>query len=206
MSEPMPMRTAPIVDSSLHGATIAVLREHGWEGLTLERVAAAAGRARSTLWRQGLTREALVGALVGELAADFRDTMYPILTGGGTGRDRLERGLVALCELLDRHLPLMVATDEAFHQDTAPGQPPDYLHPFIQFLREGAADGSLAPGEDVVETADVAFNAVAWTYVHLRGRHGWPAERATTRVVGLVLDGVGGPAPANADTRRRERP
>jgi AcrR family transcriptional regulator len=200
MSEALPVqsRSAPAVDDGLRRATIEVLRERGWEGLTLERVAGVAGRARSTLWRQGLTLEVLVGALVGELAADFRDTMYPILTSGGTGRDRLERGLVALCELLDRHLPLMLATDEAFHQDTAPGQPPDYLHPFIQFLREGAADGSLAPGDDVVTAADVAFNAVAWTYVHLRGRHGWPVEKARSRVVGVVLNGaVGAPADSN---------
>jgi AcrR family transcriptional regulator len=200
MSEALPVqfRSAPAVDDGLRLATIEVLRERGWEGLTLERVAGVAGRARSTLWRQGLTLDVLVGALVGELAADFRDTMYPILTSGGTGRDRLERGLVALCELLDRHLPLMLATDEAFHQDTAPGQPPDYLHPFIQFLREGAADGSLAPGDDVVTAADVAFNAVAWTYVHLRGRHGWPVEKARSRVVGVVLNGaVGAPADSN---------
>jgi AcrR family transcriptional regulator len=200
MSEALPVqsRSAPAVDDGLRRATIEVLRERGWEGLTLERVAGVAGRARSTLWRQALTLEVLVGALVGELAADFRDTMYPILTSGGTGRDRFERGLVALCELLDRHLPLMLATDEAFHQDTAPGQPPDYLHPFIQFLREGAADGSLAPGDDVVTAADVAFNAVAWTYVHLRGRHGWPVEKARSRVVGVVLNGaVGAPADSN---------
>jgi AcrR family transcriptional regulator len=131
--------------------------------------------------------------------------MYPILTTGGTGRDRLERGLVALCELLDRHLPLMLATDEAFHQETAPGQPPDYLHPFIQFLREGAADGSLAPGDDVVEAADVAFNAVAWTYVHLRGRHGWPADKAAGRVVSVVLDGLAAAPPPNVGKRRKER-
>lgn len=187
----MHTRSALAVDDGLRRATIEVLRERGWDGLTLERVARVAGRARSTLWRQGLTLETLVGALVGELAADFRDTMYPILTADGTGRDRLARGLVALCELLDRHLPLMLATDEAFHQDTAPGQPPDYLHPFIQFLREGAADGSLAPG-DVVTAADVAFNAVAWTYVHLRGRHGWPAQKAQDRVVGVVLNGLAG--------------
>jgi AcrR family transcriptional regulator len=205
MKEPLPVqsRSAPAVDEGLCRATIEVLRERGWEGLTLERVAVAAGRARSTLWRQGLTLEVLVAALVGELAADFRDTMYPILTAGGTGRHRLERGLVALCELLDRHLPLMLATDEAFHQDTAPGQPPDYLHPFIQFLREGAADGSLVPGDDVVTAADVAFNAVAWTYVHLRGRHGWPAEKAQSRVVGVVLNGLAG-VPAGSD-RRKER-
>jgi AcrR family transcriptional regulator len=179
-----------VVEQELRQATIAVLREQGWDGLTLERVAQSAGRARSTLWRQGLTLEALVGSLVGELAADFRSSMFPILTTHGSGRDRLERGLVALCELLDRHLPLMLATDEAFHQETAPGQPPDYLHPFIQFLREGEADGSLVPGGDVVEAADVAFNAVAWTYVHLRGRHDWPAKQATARVVGVVLDGL----------------
>ena len=197
MDESATLQDSRIVSQEIHGATIAVLRERGWDGLTLERVAEAAGRARSTLWRQGLTRDVLVTALVGELAADFRETMFPILTTGGTGRDRLERGLVALCELLDRHLPLMLATDEAFHQDTAPGQPPDYLHPFIQFLREGAADGSLDPGDDLVETANVAFNAVAWTYVHLRGRHGWPAERTTSCVVDVVLHGL-------ATDRRKE--
>lgn len=191
----MQVRTT-VVDEELRRATIAVLREQGWDGLTLERIAQAAGRARSTLWRQGLTIDALVGSLIGELAADFRSSMFPILTTHGTGRDRLERGLVALCELLDRHLPLMLATDEAFHQETARGQAPDYLHPFIQFLREGDADGSLVPGDEVVEAADVAFNAVAWTYVHLRGRHGWPAERATIRVVGIVLDGLAAPGHA----------
>src|SRR5947208_16201452 len=94
----------PNVDEELRRATIAVLRERGWDGLTLGRVAEAAGRARSTLWRQGLSREALIAALTGELASDFRDTMYPILTAGGTGRERLVRGLETLCDLLDRHL------------------------------------------------------------------------------------------------------
>jgi AcrR family transcriptional regulator len=186
------MQTTSKVSEELRRATIEVLAERGFGGLTLERVAEAAGRARSTLWRQGLSRDALIGALVGELAEDFRRTMYPVLTSGGTGRERLARGLEALCELLDRHLPLMLATDEAFHQDTAPGVPPDYLHPFIRFLREGAEDGSLPPVDDPALAADVAFNAVAWPYVHLRGRHGWPAKRARSSIVGVVLDGISG--------------
>jgi AcrR family transcriptional regulator len=182
----------PKVDEQLRRATIDVLRERGWDGLTLERVAEAAGRARSTLWRQGLSREALLQALVGELADDFRASMYPILTAGGTGRERLVKGLEALCDLLDRHLPLMLATDEAFHQETAPGQPPDYLHPFIVFLRDGLADGSLTLARDEVTTADLAFNTVAWPYVHLRGRHDWPADQALAAVVDVVLDGIAG--------------
>ena len=193
------------VDEELRRATIAVLRERGWDGLTLGRVAEIACRARSTLWRQGLSRELLIRSLVGELADDFRASMYPVLTAGGTGRERVVLCLEALCELLDRHLPLLLATDEAFHQDTAPGQPPDYLHPLIRFLREGAADGSLPPHEDAVETADVAFNAVAWTYVHLRGRHEWPPELARSRVLALVLDGIGGsPPPPDKPKRRKE--
>jgi AcrR family transcriptional regulator len=195
----------PVVDEELRRATIAVLRERGWDGLTLERVAEVVGRARSTLWRQGLSREQLIQSLVGELAADFRASMYPVLTAGGSGRERVVLCLEALCDLLDRNLPLLLATDEAFHQETAPGQPPDYLRPLIRFLREGVADGSLPPCEDAVETADVAFNAVAWTYVHLRGRHEWPAERARSRVLALVLDGLSGSPPPEKPKSRKER-
>jgi AcrR family transcriptional regulator len=178
------------LDPELRQATIAVLGERGWDGLTLERVAEKVGRARSTLWRQGLTRDLLIQGLLGELAEDFRGSMFPILTAEGTGRERLEQGLAALCELADRHLPLLLATDEAFHQPLRPGEPPDYLRPFITFVREGAADGTLAVGDDVVEAADAVFNATAWPYVHFRGRHGWSADRARRVVVGLVLNGI----------------
>jgi AcrR family transcriptional regulator len=185
-----PQKRTPPVDQELRRATIDVLHERGFSGLTLERVAEVAGRARSTLWRQGHSRETLVVALVGELAEDFRQTMYPILTAEGSGLERLTRGLEALCDLLDRHLPLLLATDEAFHQETAPGVPPDYLHPFIQFLREGARDGSLPEVDDVLRAADIAFNMTAWPFVHLRGRHEWPADEAKACVVDVVLHGI----------------
>lgn len=202
MDAPDTVQPGRLVDETLRQATIAVLRERGWSGLTLERVAEVAGRARSTLWRQGLGRDELLGALVGELASDFRAVMYPVLTSAGSGRERLERGLAALCDLLDRHLPLMLATDEAFHQEPAPGSAPDYLHPFIQFLRQGTEDGSIAAVDDVIATADVAFNTVAWPYVHLRGRHGWEAEEAKARIVGAVLNGI---APETEARPRKEQ-
>ena len=185
------------IDAELRDATIAVLREHGWEGLTLERVAESSGRARSTLWRQGLTLDALVGTLVGRLVDDFQAAMFPILTAEGSGGERLRRALDALCDVCDRHLHLMLANDEAFHQAPQPGRRPDYLGPFIVFIRQGAADGSLAPGDDPVEAADAVFNATAWPYVHFRGRHKWPADKARRVVVDLVLNGIA--------TQREER-
>ena len=184
------MSDTPVIDGALRAATIHVLREQGWDGLTLERVAEVAGRARTTLWRQGITRERLVGSLVAEVATDFRESMFPILTSVGSGAERLRRSLEALCELIDRHLPLFVATDEVFHQDPEPGQHPDYLRPLVQFLREGEADGSLSLRAELVETADILFNSVAWTYVHMRGRHEWDPERARTTIVDLATSWV----------------
>ena len=52
------------VDETLRAATIAVLGEHGWSGVTLERVAEKVGRSRVTLWRQGLTVDALLNSLL----------------------------------------------------------------------------------------------------------------------------------------------
>jgi AcrR family transcriptional regulator len=182
------------VDDELREATIAVLRERGWDGLTLERVAEVAGRARSTLWRQQITRESLIAGLLSDLVEKYRKAMYPVLTASGSGRARLRLAMDALCDVIDEHLPLLLATDEAFHQKTAPGQPASYLSPFIQFLREGAADGSLVIREDVVDEADVTWNAVAWTYTHLRGRHQWDADHARRLIFDLLLSGLGGEA------------
>ena len=184
------MDEAVPIDGDLRAATIHVLREQGWDGLTLERVAEVVGRARTTLWRQGITRERLVGSLVAEVAGDSRETMFPILTSEGSGADRLRRSLEALCELIDRHLPLFVATDEVFHQNPEPGQHPDYLRPLVQFLREGEADGSLTLRAELVETADILFNSVAWTYVHMRGRHEWDPEHARATIVDLATSWV----------------
>src|SRR4029450_7100515 len=86
------------VDEGMREATIAVLRERGWDGLTLERVAEVAGRARSTLWRQQITRESLIVGLLSDLAEEYRKAMYPVLTAPGSGRDRLGLAMEALCD------------------------------------------------------------------------------------------------------------
>jgi hypothetical protein len=64
-----------------------------------------------------------------------------------------------------------------------------FVEPLHKLLREGAADGSLAPVE-VDETATVLFNLVGHTYRHLRAGHGWSATRARSAVVRLALEGV----------------
>jgi hypothetical protein len=58
-------------------------------------------------------------------------------------------------------------------------------------LRDGVTDGSLREPADYDDRANALFNTVCWSYVHLRGRHGWSPERASRLVLDLVLNGVG---------------
>jgi AcrR family transcriptional regulator len=182
--------TAAAVDETLRAATVAVLAEHGWEGVTLERVAERVGRSRVTLWRQGLTVEGLLNALLDELAEDYRDTMWPVLTATGTGRELLIRSLNALFDVIDRHVPLMLSSDLVFHQEQARNGAVSFIDPFERFLREGEADGSLHPRGRISDVAEVLMVAAAFTYVHMRGRHHWSRSRVRGLTLDLVLRGI----------------
>ncbi|MFK4086858.1 TetR/AcrR family transcriptional regulator [Kribbella sp. NPDC020789] len=178
------------VDETLRAATIDVLGEHGWTGVTLERVAEKVGRSRVTLWRQGLTVELLLNSLLDALAEDYRDTMWPVLATSGTGREGLVRTLEALFDVIDRHLPLMLSSDLVFHQEQARNGSVSFLAPFERFLRDGEADGSLHPHGRISDVAEVLMVSAAFTYVHMRGRHHWSRARVRQLTLDLVLRGL----------------
>jgi AcrR family transcriptional regulator len=186
------------MDDRLLDAAVAVLDEHGFAGLTLERVAERAGRSRVTLWRQGVTQEALLDGLLARLTRDYRDAMWPTLADSGSGADRLRVALRALCDIADRHLHLLTVSDDVFHLASQrvrdiTGQGFSFLDPFGAALRAGAADGSLKlpDGTGEADLADALFNTVCWGYVHLRHRHGWPDKRARRPVLEIALAGLG---------------
>jgi AcrR family transcriptional regulator len=188
------------MDDRLLDAAVAVLDEHGFAGLTLERVAERAGRSRVTLWRQGVTQDALLDGLLARLTRDYRDAMWPTLADSGSGADRLRVALNALCDIADRHLHLLAVSDDVFHlagqrvRDIT-GQAFSFLDPFSTALRAGAADGTLRdPDGPVQDLADALFNTVCWGYVHLRHRHGWPDQRARQPVLTITLAGLGAEA------------
>jgi AcrR family transcriptional regulator len=179
------------VDEELHRATVSVLAELGWDGLTLERVAERAGRSRVTLWRNGVTRDSLVAGLLRQLSEDYRDAMLPVLTAGGTSRERLERTMQALCDVVDAHADLLAISDDMFHRAYEAGDVPiGFLDPFVRVLADARASGQLRGEARDTDLADVLFNGVAWPYLHLRARHRWPAARARRLLFAALLDGV----------------
>lgn len=169
--------------------------EHGYAGTTLERIASAAGLSRVTLHRHGVTKDGLLAGLVARATEAYREAMWPVLTGGGSGAERLEAALRTLCEVAEREMPMLLAlrsqNDRVFHrEDEAETLTRGvFTDPLERAIRDGVADGSLRP-LDPLETATLLFNLVGWTYLHMRTGHGWPPERATAAVLDPILHGL----------------
>ena len=181
------------VDEGLLDATEAVLAEHGFEGVSLERVAERADRSRVTLWRQGVTKDTLVTGLLQRLTDDFVSAFWPVLNAPGDGRRQLEAAIEALFEVADRHLDLLAVSDQVFHWAAErcefPAGSHGFLGPFIGALRLGREDGSLEVPGRTEDGADVVFNTACWGYVHLRHRHRWSRKRARAQIQTALVRG-----------------
>ena len=189
MSHSVPTTVRP--SYRLVDAAIEILGEDGWEGLTLQAVAERAGVSRVTVWRQAGSREQLAAEMVSRLAGDYRETLWPILTGPGTGAERLGAALAAICDVADRHLPLLLASDSAFRQTHAEVMHAvGFTEPIVRMIRDGVTDGSIASLTDPVALGDVVFNATYWPYIHLRGRHRWSVAAARALLLPLIQGGI----------------
>jgi AcrR family transcriptional regulator len=185
--------TAP--SSDLIRATEAALDEHGWNGITAELIAAAAGLSRVTLYRRGHTTAQLLASAAAATAAEFERHALESLTRPGTAAERLAILLESLFQLADDHLTLLAGLYDgptaAFHLTGSHGGDPkvvtrlEYTEPFERLLRDGQVDGTLH-SDDPSGDAELIFNTAGWTYIHFRRSHGWPPRRAR-RAVGKIV-------------------
>jgi AcrR family transcriptional regulator len=193
---PPPGSTPSPLDDELLTAARRALERHGVARATLERIAEEAGLSRVTLYRRGVTREALLAALATRLLDDYRRAMWPALTARGSGAERLRRALGALCDVAEEGLELLLVLGEriggAFAEPLSDGEDAvrrTFTEPLERLLRDGAGDGSLRQ-TDAPETATVLLNLVGWTYVHLRAGTEWSARRAKRATLRVALQGV----------------
>jgi AcrR family transcriptional regulator len=189
-------------DDALLAAGRRAVERHGVAHATLERIAEEAGLSRVTLYRRGVTREAILGALAAGILDAHRRALWPALTSRGTAAERLRRALGGLCDVAEDNLGLLLALGErvgaglgeapASAEAAARGA---LAEPLERLLRDGATDGSLR-GTDARETATALLNLTTWTYVHLRAGSRWSARRARRATLDVALRGVAVPAAA----------
>src|SRR6266545_7828240 len=145
----MSTRQAALLEPFLVEATAAAVARWGLAQVTVERIAAEAGLSRATLHRRGLTREALIAALAGRAAEQFRAALWPALTGPGSAAKRLQAALEAMLAVADEHLQLLagmfLAHGEMFHKPGPEALTVDAVaDPLERLLRDGAVDGFCA--------------------------------------------------------------
>ena len=187
--------SAPALTPALLDAGRETFKKFGYQGATVERIAAEAGVSRVTLHRRKVSKDVLLVALAEEATAAYRAAMWPALTSEGLGAERLQAALEALCQSAEEHLELLVAlraqSDAIFHRENDRGLTRSvFTEPLERLIRDGITDGSLRPDPDPVEMATVLFNLVGWTYIHLRTGHGWDPQRAAPVTIDVALNGL----------------
>lgn len=192
--------TPDVRDSGLDPERIERIRDalggRDWHAVTLSDLADAAGLSRMTLHRRGIGKDEVLRQIGALMVQDHRDAIYPALVADGDGRKRLRIALEGLCAVNERYLRISDALSaiqlaEVFHE---PGEGAvltrdSFTAGMRRILADGMADGSLREA-DLDDTATLLFNAVGWTYRHMRTGHRWPAERARETVVDLLLHGM----------------
>lgn len=154
---PSPARRSKITperEQEFYDAVLEQLREHGYEALTMEGVAARASCGKSTLYRQWKTKPQLVAAALragrrgtlvavdtGSLAGDLREAAR--IAAGTSGRDTRLTQALGHAVLSDEELqaalrealvePELAAFDEMVGRAVARGEI-EADHPAVEFL------------------------------------------------------------------------
>ncbi|HYT29611.1 MAG TPA: TetR/AcrR family transcriptional regulator, partial [Actinomycetota bacterium] len=84
------------MDEAILGATVAVLRERGWSGTTIEEVAARAGVGKTSIYRRYPSKVTLVA----DAATRDRESVFPSFDTGSAAGDLMAFVLGSLRRLL----------------------------------------------------------------------------------------------------------
>jgi AcrR family transcriptional regulator len=179
------------VDTAILDATEQSLASRGYEAMTVEQVAVAAGVSKPTIYLRYRSKAELVEAMI--------ERLRPPLPGAPDGAEASARQeLVALIEMqetwVERHglrLVAAVLLEEADHPELLRRFRERVVEParaaFQAALRAGIARGELrrgADGDEVVDVLTGAYWGRAWT-TGSDARSSWPERLVDSLLCGL---------------------
>ena len=107
-----------ITREAIFEAAVAVLAEHGVEGMTMDRVALAADMAKASLYHYFLGKKALVEFVYANIIDPIHQDLQEIVATQQPAIDKLATHLYKLLEHVAKHLRVFKVL---FHDDTAQG-------------------------------------------------------------------------------------
>jgi AcrR family transcriptional regulator len=163
----------PAIDDAIVTAAVTQFLEHGIQRMTVPGVAAAAGVAKTTVYRRYATPAQLALAAIGRLnqADTTPDT--------GSARGDLLALLETVRQRIDPTVTATVLVEAQTHPEVLEAARQNMIRPAVErfrgILRNGVASGELRADLDIERAAD-AFLGSFFAYFYERGRPGpeWP--------------------------------
>ena len=176
------------MEEAILTATLEILDESGFEGLTVEKVAARAGAAKTAVYRRWpskipLVVEALTRAqpdLPVPDTGDLRTDMIRIWESASSGGARyIERILPVVTAYLNSNDELMAQVRDRYFRPR--------LEAMQAVVARATARGEVAPGADPELAFDLLFGPLVYRFV----RGSPPDDETIGRLVGMALEGLG---------------
>ena len=180
-------RASGDVEQAILAATLEVLDEAGFEGLTVEAVAARAGAAKTAVYRRWPSKVPLVvealtrarPALEVPDTGDLRTDMIALWhSAAGGGRRSVERLLPVVTAYLASDDDLMAALRDRYFQPR--------LQALHTVVARAAARGQIRADADPGLAFDLLFGPLAYRW--LRGSP--PDDDTVSRLTALALQGL----------------
>jgi AcrR family transcriptional regulator len=185
MSKPRGRPLDPEIDDAIVRAAAEHLQAHGIQRMTVPGVAAAAGVAKTTVYRRYATPTELALAAINRLNASDRgpDT--------GSARTDLQELLEAVRRRIDPTITATILMEAQTHPEILDAAREKMIGPAVQrfrtVLQRGVERGELKADLNVDRAAD-AFLGSYFAFYYERDRPGpeWPAQVVDTLYPGLL--------------------
>ncbi|ATZ22842.1 TetR/AcrR family transcriptional regulator [Streptomyces lavendulae] len=169
-------KITPEREQEFYDAVLEQLREHGYEALTMEGIAARACCGKSTLYRQWKTKPRLVAAALRASRASRGDRTLASVDTGTLAGDLREAALIAACTSgrdtrLTQALGHAVLSDEELQGALREALVEPELTAFDAIVARAVARGEIAPDHPAVEFLPAQLMGVLRIRPVLEGRY-----------------------------------
>jgi AcrR family transcriptional regulator len=165
--------------------------EHGYEGMTMDQVAAAAGVAKGTIYLYFPSKQSLLAGMQSDVAQRFVDGPSEMMSDDScTWRDRLDALVRRRLEVRLEHRALY---HELFHVNRARAgeEPLDQVRAMLAEILTRGTDAGEFDVVDVVLTSDMLLHASGGALDHVDRFDAAGTERALQLVLRLFHRIVG---------------
>lgn len=182
---------------------------HGFEGTTVEKIAALADVAPATFFNHFQSKQALLGLLAGEVVDHLQALLQEEFARSDSARERLLGVARTAGTRIDenqgvaRHVVLELVRTQA-----RPGDPAPYLArvhgPIAAMLAEGQARGEVRDDQDAAFLAAMVVGMLNAPVTRWLSDPDTPIGRELERAAGFAWDAVRARGPSAPDAFRRE--